>query len=582
MDEGTPSRAQTWTYSPATADLIKAWILECQRDHQLCGERYLALIHGVSPLPERPRPKRLLDLEAFDTADRIRLIEPPPDKDFPYCALSYSWGFSKPYILTSVNLDDFQSEILVANLPKSFRDTIEVVRGIGERYLWIDALCILQDGRTSEIASRDWYDQAGKMHAIFGGAIATITASEAHDGNQGFIAPRNPLSHTICQLENAALEQRFNIVPPCTPYCPVHPFDNAHYHLDTRGWCFQERLLSARTIHFTRNFVHFECRSSLRCEAMSDMSNCHHRGSHVKGQYENLFAVLPYLHFPGMESFVADGFLHTWHQLTIQYSTTNLSRGSDLLVALAGLTAPLTSREEYRLTWSFGMCREFLLREMLWYVRGGRGEPSRRRAPTWSWASIDVHGPGPRIMYNASAFTIPVASVEALPEKTAFTDKITLLEPDSKYAVKIKGPVKLGVPTSSPSSSTSSESREDVRVHPHCRGLQSIHAECPFHPDYDLPEDEDLQLYSLLVARGSDTNPALAIPGGAPETQARQDQWNTEMGLVLSPVAGHPGRYHRVGYFHHSMADKKDEPGHQPLPSLFGDDLCRVEEIEIV
>ncbi|EXJ76646.1 uncharacterized protein A1O5_01154 [Cladophialophora psammophila CBS 110553] len=214
-DELTASRAQTSTYSEATAELIRSWIIQCQAEHPVCGEKHFALLEGQRP--SMPGPRRLLDLQAFQTPGRIRLIEAENEPWLPYCALSYSWGRSKPYLLTVHNLSDFQKEIHLSNLPKTFQDAIEVVRGIGLRYLWADALCILQGGETSAVASEDWFDQTGKMSDIFGNSLITIAASEAHDGSQGFITSRNPLSYTICRLDLEA-GLRFAVIPPCTPY----------------------------------------------------------------------------------------------------------------------------------------------------------------------------------------------------------------------------------------------------------------------------------------------------------------------------------------------------------------------------
>jgi hypothetical protein len=272
----------------------------------------------------------------------------------------------------------------------------------------------------------------------------------------------------------------------------------------------------------------------------------------------------------GVEDFAVEGFLSNWHKMIRKYSTTNLSRASDLLVALAGLAKPL--QERYQLTWSFGLCREFLLRDMLWYVRRGRGMPSRDRAPTWSWASIEVRGP--QIFYEASPFTTLVAKITAMPETTSFTRQVSLSTHESKFCVKVVGPLKFGVPSSvrrhlGEPSSTSLRSRNDIRVHLDCQGMSWLHPECPFHPDYDLPES--IHLYSLLVARGSDKNPL---------TGASQD-WNTEIGLVLTPVAEHPPRYERVGYFHHSMLHRRDARDHKPLPSFF-DEQCKTHEVEII
>ena len=239
--EMTSSRTRCRIYSEATAELIKSWLLDCQTNHESCGDQHFSLLYGAVQSP--PRPRRLLDLHAFQSPGLIQLIEAENRSGLPYCALSYSWSFSERYLLTSANIRYFQTQIQISQLPKTFQDAIEVARGIGFRYLWKDALCIMQDGGTSPAASIDWLDQAGKMNDIFGNSHVTIAASEAVDGSQGFIKRRNPLSQMVCRLDTSTKYQ-FEVVPPCTPHCAIHPFDNAQYHLDTRAWVLQERVLS--------------------------------------------------------------------------------------------------------------------------------------------------------------------------------------------------------------------------------------------------------------------------------------------------------------------------------------------------
>src|SRR5687768_15103921 len=219
------------TFSDATANFIKPWIINCRRNHPLCGEDLLPLLFGTTEL--RARPRRLLDLQAFQDLGRIRLVEAEDGLDLEYCALSYSWGFSKPYVMKSSNLADFQTAIYVKELPKLLQGAVEVARGLRYRYLWIDALCIMQDGDVSPEASVDWVDQAGKMDDIFGSAAVTIATSECFGGNASLIVPRNPLSQLTCRLD-LGTGARYDVVPSCTPHCIHHPFDKARYHLYSR------------------------------------------------------------------------------------------------------------------------------------------------------------------------------------------------------------------------------------------------------------------------------------------------------------------------------------------------------------
>lgn len=63
-------------------------------------------------------------------------------------------------LLTS-NLGILQDGFAILDLPKSFQDAVSVTRKFGVRYLWIDALCILQD------SVEDWRQEAVVMGKIY-------------------------------------------------------------------------------------------------------------------------------------------------------------------------------------------------------------------------------------------------------------------------------------------------------------------------------------------------------------------------------------------------------------------------------
>lgn len=122
-----PSEATT----TATID-ISPWLRECESTHA-CGKR-----------PTRYCPPRLLDCR-----DGLRLVgrEEIQENSVRYLTLSHCWG-TKPIeaVLTTSNLQSYLRLIPIVNLPKTFRDAIQVTRDIGVRYLWIDSLCIIQKG----------------------------------------------------------------------------------------------------------------------------------------------------------------------------------------------------------------------------------------------------------------------------------------------------------------------------------------------------------------------------------------------------------------------------------------------------
>jgi hypothetical protein len=63
-----------------------------------------------------------------------------------YATLSYCWGEAqKLLLLTTAVLKAWKERPPVENLSRSLQDAIEVTRALEIRYLWVDALCILQN-----------------------------------------------------------------------------------------------------------------------------------------------------------------------------------------------------------------------------------------------------------------------------------------------------------------------------------------------------------------------------------------------------------------------------------------------------
>ena len=69
----------------------------------------------------------------------------PSGESTEYAALSHCWGGKLAVRQTAATLVDYQNRLLLSELPAAFRDAVLTARCLGFRYLWIDALCIIQD-----------------------------------------------------------------------------------------------------------------------------------------------------------------------------------------------------------------------------------------------------------------------------------------------------------------------------------------------------------------------------------------------------------------------------------------------------
>jgi hypothetical protein len=79
-------------------------------------------------------------------------------------------------------------------LPKTIRDAVGVVLALGLEFLWVDALCILQD------SAEDWLHEAESMGDIYRGSVLTLAALGAADSSVGLFASRDPLIYSKCRI----------------------------------------------------------------------------------------------------------------------------------------------------------------------------------------------------------------------------------------------------------------------------------------------------------------------------------------------------------------------------------------------
>lgn len=111
----------------------------------------------------------------------IKAISPAP-----YAALSYVWGQGQPYTTKLSNIMLHRNhgglQKFHGHLPRVIQDAIDLVRGLGIRYLWVDSLCIVQD------SARSWNLNARVMDLIYGNAILTICAADGDDSSTGLKA----------------------------------------------------------------------------------------------------------------------------------------------------------------------------------------------------------------------------------------------------------------------------------------------------------------------------------------------------------------------------------------------------------
>ena len=90
-------------------------------------------------------PRRLVKIETGQVKPSLQLVEFSQPMIQAYACLSYCWGTEKHAQTTRATLQQHIHGIEYEGLPRTIKDAIAVTKSLGLNYLWIDALCIIQD-----------------------------------------------------------------------------------------------------------------------------------------------------------------------------------------------------------------------------------------------------------------------------------------------------------------------------------------------------------------------------------------------------------------------------------------------------
>jgi hypothetical protein len=196
-----------------------------------------------------------------------------------YATLSHCWGGSSPMMTLTENLEHRMASIPLQDLPKTFREAVEICRALMIPYLWIDSICIIQD------SSCDWQLQSSQMHSIYHGSTLTLAALDAVDSSQGLFIPKVPFLDVV-PLSPAFGDGRGQayVGPPTwnqfthssgpfldhDAWCDQKLSDIFSQDgyvqsglLETRGWAMQELRLSRRVLYFFKGEMMWRCTRAL-------------------------------------------------------------------------------------------------------------------------------------------------------------------------------------------------------------------------------------------------------------------------------------------------------------------------------
>ena len=362
---------EIWNCSDSTTAQITGWLGQCIKSHTRCFDAQI--IAATREL----LPTRLLDLRRATQENCIQLVKTTIlPRNTLYATLSHCWGGRCDTILTVENLQGFEKGLPLNCIPRTFQDAVSVSIRLGVRYLWIDALCIVQDS----VDDLDWKHEASIMGDVYANSYFTLAATESINSRGGLLQKRNPTAAWPCRLlANWGFRDSCQVVispPGLGQKMDLLP-------LGTRAWAFQEWLLSKRLIHFSKYEVRWECHTLAATEVYPTGFD----EDDIPGGVSPTKTIIPQIRD---HSTLTQGL---WERIQQEYSSKALTKASDKLAAFSGvarmvLKALKSPSNEYLA----GMWKPRLHAELLWVRNGDQRSPYETSiyiAPTWSWASLN-------------------------------------------------------------------------------------------------------------------------------------------------------------------------------------------------
>lgn len=446
------------TSSEETFTKIDNWLERCDSEHMQC-------LYHREKRTKGWYPTRLLHVSTFSGHKKrdlkLRIVHGTQlSAGSQYATLSHRWGKENMARLTVDNLSLWTQSIPTKILPQTFLDAVRAARRLGIDYLWIDCLCIIQEG--DELA--DWKQEASTMHSVYSNACFNICASWGPELG-GLFATRDPstVEHASFEMQSKnGWKKKFLLV---SSEDGDGTWDELveHSTLASRGWVFQERLLSPRNIFFCKEIVLYECYEQRWSESMGvDVL-------HWSPTLNREYSVADIISSPNIKTFLPTGRLtsreelyQAWYDLVEKYSGTELTFAEDRLAAVAGIAQKfiMLLKDKYieNDVYVAGLWLSRLSLDMLWKNLKSMPDPEVHNASprptqlTFSWISgyqVKIREPDLEGKELNEEFILPQVTcvkwrtrAHIDPEKYLFDKNITILPSKPCIEVMVRGALK--------------------------------------------------------------------------------------------------------------------------------------------
>ena len=318
--------------------------------------------------------------------------------------------------LLTTNLDELTRPLSldshIEELPWVVRDAITFVKSIGERYLWVDSLCILQNDPSTKHA------QIAAMNVIYANAIATLVAlgKDAGFGLPGVRPYPKPRQQPLRRAHGVRV---MTLLPDLQNVVSSSAWR-------TRAWTYQEELFSTRLLFFSTSQMYFRCRASTYCEDQHSGAEYHYSVLPV-----DLDALKPHLSFGLGECTSA---YEAWEYMVKDFSTRAFTFDLDRYNAYAGIENELARSLD--VPCKYGMPIQGLAGYLYWANYTHQKHETRRlsQLPSWSWCGWAGAVQFPSRVFTASIIDIRFEDDDDNPTRTS--DRLPLLRESDSRAVQ--------------------------------------------------------------------------------------------------------------------------------------------------
>ena len=338
----------------------RSWLRNCLSTHDTCQK------------PESTyRPRRLVEIVDLTTAPILRLVTDSDVQKLHYATLSYCWGSERTVLLSKENLSGWKSSLPFRRLPQTIKDAIRVTNALGLTYLWVDALCIVQNDENDKL------EQISQMADIYEQSLVTISAARAASAKDGFLRANQESGLTSFGIPFLCKDGRLGSISLWEK-----PGLGWNEPIERRAWTLQESALSPRMLEYGTNQLRWRCRSIPGGSAYVDGWT----PWKIETMSHGIEGLVVIKERGTSISLPEDAFIRRWKDVVQNYSRRNLSDAGDKLLALAAIAKKFSQVSGH--DYVAGLWRHALPELLLWRPMTIGEYPQKYVAPSWSWASI--------------------------------------------------------------------------------------------------------------------------------------------------------------------------------------------------